>query len=160
MAESTTRAAAKFIEKTHDLFPTMIYSNISAVGASTLADELMLLGPRFTQNVMVTQTVPAVGGASSTVLEYKNALSKYAAGEPPDYISLEGYIMANVLIDALRRCGPQIDTEKLVDVLEETLTVQRRTRAVTPPGTRRARRRASKKGHERRRNAQLTRTTQ
>ena len=110
---ATTRAAAKFIEKTRDLFPGMIYSNISAVGASTLSDELMLLGPRFTQGVLVTQTVPAVSGASSVVLDYKNALAKYFPGENPDYISLEGFISTNVLIDALRRCGRQVETEKL-----------------------------------------------
>ena len=117
---ATTRAAAKFIERTRDLFPGMIYSNISAVGASTLAEELMLLGPRFTQGVLVTQTVPAVAGASSVVLDYKNALAKYFPGESPDYISLEGFISTNLLIDALRRCGPQIETEKLVDILENT----------------------------------------
>jgi len=117
---ATTRAAAKFIEKTHDLYPSMIYTNMSAVGATTLADELMLLGPRFTNNVLVTQTVPAVSGYSSVVLEYKKALEKYFPGETPDYISLEGFISANVLIDALRRCGPQIETERLVDILENT----------------------------------------
>ena len=117
---ATSRAAAKFIEKTHDLFPGMIYTNISAVGATTLADELALLGPRFSTNVLVTQTVPAVSGYSSVVLEYKKALAKYAPGENPDYISLEGYVSANVLIDALKRCGPQIDSEKLVDILEST----------------------------------------
>jgi len=117
---ATTRPAAKFIEKTRDLFPGMIYSNVSAVGASSLADELMLLGPRFTNGVVVTQTVPAVSGYSSMVLEYKNALAKYFPGENADYISLEGFVSANVLIDALRRCGPQIETERLVDILENT----------------------------------------
>ena len=38
----------------------------------------------------------------------------------PDYISLEGYIAANLLIDALKRCGPQLDTERLVETLEST----------------------------------------
>src|SRR5882724_3409874 len=117
---ATTRPAAKFIEKTRDLFPGMVYSNVSAVGASSLAEELLLLGPRFTQGVVVTQTVPAVSGYSSVVLEYKNALAKYFPGESPDYISLEGFISANVLIDGLRRCGPQIETERLVDILENT----------------------------------------
>ena len=117
---ATTRPAAKFIEKTRDLFPGLIYSNVSAVGASSLAEELMLLGPRFTQGVIVTQTVPAVSGYSSVVLEYKNALAKFFPGESPDYISLEGFISANVLIDALRRCGPQLETERLVDILENT----------------------------------------
>jgi ABC-type branched-subunit amino acid transport system substrate-binding protein len=117
---ATTRPAAKFIEKTRDLFPGMIYANVSAVGASSLSEELMLLGPRFTQGVIVTQTVPAVSGYSSIVLDYKNALAKYFPGESPDYISLEGFVAANVLIDAIRRCGPQLETERLVDILENT----------------------------------------
>jgi branched-chain amino acid transport system substrate-binding protein len=117
---ATTRPAAKFIEKTRDLYPGMIYANGSAVGASSLAEELMLLGPRFTQGVVVTQTVPAVSGYSSVALEYKNALAKYFPGESPDYISLEGFVSANVLIDAIRRCGAQLETERLVDILENT----------------------------------------
>ena len=114
------RAAAKFIEKTRDLFPGMIYSNVSFVGSTSLAEELMLLGPRYASGIIVTQVVPAVGGYSSAVLEYKNALAKYFPGESPDYVSLEGYVAANVLIQALKRTGPQLDTEKLIDVLENT----------------------------------------
>jgi branched-chain amino acid transport system substrate-binding protein len=117
---ATTRPAAKFIEKTRDLFPGMIYTNMSVSGATALAEELMLLGPRFTENIIVTQTVPAVSGYSSEVLEFKNALAKYAPGVTPDYLALEGFIAANILIDALKRCGPQVDTEKLVDILEST----------------------------------------
>jgi ABC-type branched-subunit amino acid transport system substrate-binding protein len=117
---ATTRPAAKFIEKTHDLFPGMIYTNMSVSGATALSDELMLLGPRFSDNVIVTQAVPAVSGYSSEVLEFKNALGKYYPGVNPDYLSLEGFIAANILIDAIRRCGPQVDTERLVDMLETT----------------------------------------
>jgi branched-chain amino acid transport system substrate-binding protein len=117
---ATTRPAAKFIEKTRDVLPGLIYTNMSSVGASSLSDELMLLGPRFTQGVIVTQTVPAVSGYSSMVIEYKNALAKYFSGETPNYISLEGFVSANVLIDALRRCGTQVDTERLIDMLENT----------------------------------------
>ena len=54
------------------------------------------------------------------MLEYKNALAKYFPGESADYVSLEGYVAANVLIQALKRTGPQLDTEKLIDVLENT----------------------------------------
>jgi hypothetical protein len=35
---TTYRAAAKFIEKTHDLIPTMICTNVSFVGSTTLAE--------------------------------------------------------------------------------------------------------------------------
>ena len=117
---ATTRPAAKFIEKTRDLFPGMIYTNMSIAGATALSQELMLLGPRFTENVIVTQSVPAVSGYSSEVLDFKTALQKYFPGTTPDYISLEGFVAANVLIDAIKRAGPQIDSEKLVDALEST----------------------------------------
>ncbi|SHJ45451.1 amino acid/amide ABC transporter substrate-binding protein, HAAT family [Bradyrhizobium lablabi] len=114
------RAAAKFIEKTRDLYPGMIYTNVSFVGSTALAEELGLLGPRFATGVIVTQVVPAVAGYSSMVLEYKNALAKYFPGEAADYVSLEGYVGANVLIQALKRTGPQLDTERLIDNLEST----------------------------------------
>jgi branched-chain amino acid transport system substrate-binding protein len=114
---ATYRAAAKFIEKTRDLFPGLIYTNVSFVGSTQLADELMMLGPRFASGVIVTQVVPAVGGYSSAVLEYKTALNKSFPGESPDYVSFEGYVAANVLIQALKKT-PQLDAEKVVDTLE------------------------------------------
>jgi ABC-type branched-subunit amino acid transport system substrate-binding protein len=112
------RAAAKFIEKTRDLYPDMIYTSVSFVGSTALANELMLLGKRFADGVIVTQVVPAVDGHSSLALEYKSALAKYFPGESPDYVSLEGYVVANVLIAALKKNGPQLDTERLVTTLE------------------------------------------
>jgi branched-chain amino acid transport system substrate-binding protein len=112
------RAAAKFIERTRDAYPGMIYTNVSFVGSTSLAEELGLLGPRFATGVIVTQVVPAVSGYSSAVLEYKNALAKYFPGEAPDYVSLEGYVAANVLIQSLKRAGSQVDTERLIDNLE------------------------------------------
>jgi ABC-type branched-subunit amino acid transport system substrate-binding protein len=115
---ATYRAAAKFIEKTRDLYPGMIYTNVSFVGSTSLAEELTLLGPRFATGVIVTQVVPAVAGYSSVVLEYKNALAKYFPGEAPDYVSLEGYVAANVLTQVLKQTGPQLNTERLIDNLE------------------------------------------
>ena len=112
------RAAAKFIEKTRDLYPDMIYTSVSFVGSTALADELMLLGKKYATGVIVTQVVPAVDGHSSLVLDYKSALAKYIPGQAPDYVSLEGYVDATVLIAALQRNGAQLDTERLVGTLE------------------------------------------
>ena len=115
----TYRAAAKFIEKTRDLYPDMIYTSVSFVGSTALAEELKLLGPRYATGVIVTQVVPALDGHSSLVLDYKTALGKYFPGEAPDYVSLEGYVAANVLIAALKRNGRALDTERLVTTLED-----------------------------------------
>jgi branched-chain amino acid transport system substrate-binding protein len=114
----TYRAAARFIEKTHDLFPGMIYTNVSFVGSTALAQELKLLGSKYADGVIVTQVVPPVEGYSSLVLEYKAALAKYFAGEAPDYVSLEGYVAAGLLAEGLKRTGSEPDTEKLVETLE------------------------------------------
>ncbi|MDX2263369.1 MAG: ABC transporter substrate-binding protein [Hyphomicrobiales bacterium] len=115
---ATYRAAAKFIEKTRLQYPQMIYTNVSFVGSTALADELMLLGPRYAKGVIVTQVVPAVNDYSSVILEYKTALNKHFPGVAPDYVSLEGYISAKVLIEGLRRAGPQLDVERVVEALE------------------------------------------
>jgi branched-chain amino acid transport system substrate-binding protein len=112
------RAAAKFIEKTRDLYPSMIYTNVSFVGSTALASELMLLGPRYANGVIVTQVVPAVDSYASAILKYKTALTKYFPGEAPDYVSLEGYVDGTLLLEGLKRTGPKPDTETLVDALE------------------------------------------
>jgi branched-chain amino acid transport system substrate-binding protein len=114
----TYRAAAKFIEKTRNLYPDMIYTSVSFVGSTALANELMLLGKKYATGVIVTQVVPAVDGHSSLVLEYKSALAKYFPGDAADYVSLEGYVDGKVLIAALQRNGVQLDTEKLVETFE------------------------------------------
>ena len=36
----------------------------------------------------------------------------------PYYVSLEGYVVGSVLIEALKRNGPQLDTERLVETFE------------------------------------------
>ncbi|HEY2535133.1 MAG TPA: ABC transporter substrate-binding protein [Xanthobacteraceae bacterium] len=112
------RPAAKFIEKTRDLYPDMVYTNVSFVGSTSLADELMLLGPRFAKGVIVTQVVPAIDSYASAILKYKNALGKYQGDEAADYVSFEGYVDGSLLLEGLRRAGPEPDTEKLVDSLE------------------------------------------
>ena len=115
---ATYRAAARFIEKTRELYPSLIYTNVSFVGSSSLAEELMLLGPRYADGVIVTQVVPPVDGYASVVLDYKNALATYASpGERPDYVSFEAYLSAKLLVEGLRR-APDLDTEKVVDTLE------------------------------------------
>jgi ABC-type branched-subunit amino acid transport system substrate-binding protein len=114
----TYRAAAKFIERTRDIYPSMIYTNVSFVGSTALADELMLLGPRYANGVIVTQVVPAVDSYASAILKYKTGLAKYFPGVLPDYVSLEGYVAGSLLLEGLKRAGRQLDTEKLVEALE------------------------------------------
>jgi ABC-type branched-subunit amino acid transport system substrate-binding protein len=115
---ATYRPAAKFIQKARELFPNMIFTNVSFVGSSALRDELKQLNVKNIKDIIVTQVVPPVEGYSSLVLKYKSELHTYFPAETPDYVSFEGYITARLMIEALNRAGQQLDTEKLVETLE------------------------------------------
>ena len=115
---ATAKAAAKFIGNTRERVAGLVYTNVSFVGSTALARELLAVGPKAADGAIVTQVVPPVDSYSSVVLNYKAALAKYAPNAAPDYVSFEGYLAANVLIEGLRRVGPQIDTERLVNALE------------------------------------------
>jgi branched-chain amino acid transport system substrate-binding protein len=117
---ATYKAAAKFIEKVKDARPDMIFTNVSFVGSTALADELMAGGPKYAQGTIVTQVVPLPSSRSTAVMKYQELLPKYSLGEKPDFVSLEGYLAAHVLVDALRRAGRDVTTEKLINSLEET----------------------------------------
>ena len=115
---STYRAAARFIGRTKKPFPKLIYTNISFVGSTALADELMLLGPKYADGVIVTQVVPAVDAYSTLILKYKSALASFFPGEAPDYVSLEGYIDAELLLHAIEADKQPLTTDSLVTSLE------------------------------------------
>ncbi len=116
---ATYRAAAHFIEKTREVAPGLVYTDVSGVGSTSLADELMLLGSDYARGVVVTQVVPSVDSYASAILDYKTVLGRYAPGSKPDYVSMEGFIDARLLIDGLRRAGRNLDTERLVEALEQ-----------------------------------------
>jgi ABC-type branched-subunit amino acid transport system substrate-binding protein len=114
----TYRAAAQFVSKLKDKGANLIFTSVSFVGSNALAEELTQLGKGYADGVIVTQVVPLPDSSSTTVLRYREHLSKYAPGEKPDFVSLEGYIAGTLLGEALRRTGPEINTETLIATLE------------------------------------------
>jgi ABC-type branched-subunit amino acid transport system substrate-binding protein len=115
---ATYKAAAKFIDKVKVERPDIIFTNVSFVGSQALADELMSYGGKIADGVMVTQVVPLPQSKSTAVLRYQELLPKYSLGEKPDFVSLEGYLAGNLLVEGLKRAGRDFTTESLVDALE------------------------------------------
>ncbi len=111
------KAAAKLIEKLREKGSDIIVTNVSFVGSTALADELTALGPKFAQGAVVTQVVPLPQSSASAVLKYQEALRKYAPGEKPDFVSLEGYLAGTLLVEGLKR-AQALETEKVIDALE------------------------------------------
>ncbi len=116
---ATYKAAARFIERLHDGgLGRLVFTNVSDVDSNALADELAQLGPGYAEGVVVTQVVPPPTGKATTLLRYQEQLRKYAAGEKPSYLSLEGWISARLLVEGLQRAGRNLTTDGLIDALE------------------------------------------
>ncbi len=115
---ATYRPAARFIEKVREQRPGMIFTNVSFVGSQALAEELLQLGPAYAQGVIITQVVPLPTGQSTVGMRYREALASFAPEEKPDFISLEGYVAGNLLLEGLKLAGRNVTVDGLVDALE------------------------------------------
>jgi ABC-type branched-subunit amino acid transport system substrate-binding protein len=114
----TYKPAAQFVMKLKDRGANLIFTSVSFVGSNALAEELTQLGKGYADGVIVTQVVPLPDSKSTAVLRYQDLLQKYAPGEKPDFVSLEGYIAGALMVEALKRVGPELNTETLISTLE------------------------------------------
>lgn len=87
----------------------------SLIGISQLVNEL---GP-LAEGVSVSQTAPNPHRQRAMVApEYRRLLAAFNPALKPDHIGLEGLISAKVMVEALRRCGPQPTRAALVASME------------------------------------------
>jgi ABC-type branched-subunit amino acid transport system substrate-binding protein len=115
---ATYKPAARFIEKMRDAGSEVTFTNVSFVGSNELAEELSQLGARYAEGVLVTQVVPNPASNASAILKYREQLKKYAKGEKPGFVSLEGWLMARLFVEGLNRAGKNLTTDALIDGLE------------------------------------------
>lgn len=116
---ATSKAAARFIERLRDSgVRGVVYTSVSDVGANELAEELAQLGPGYGEGVVVTQVVPLPTARATTVMRFQEQMRKYAGGEKPGFLALEGWIAARLLVEALQRAGRDLREDKLIEALE------------------------------------------
>ncbi|WP_253907312.1 ABC transporter substrate-binding protein [Herbaspirillum rubrisubalbicans] len=90
------------------------FSNYSFVGSHSLATRLKDGGV----GTEITQVVPFPNKARLPIVyEYQKAMAR-SSRACCNFIGLEGYIAARVLVEALRRAGPQLSREGLIRALE------------------------------------------
>lgn len=115
---ATYRAAAAFIRRSRDAGLRLVFTNVSAVDADSLAAELVHAGPGHTADVIVTQVVPLPGSRAVAIAGFRRALALHAPGAKPGFVALEGWIVGQLLAEGLRRAGRDLDSEGLVRALE------------------------------------------
>ena len=89
-----------------------VFMNISFVGSNALAKELGSAGA----GVYVTQVVPFPTDRSLPIVrDYHRALSAYASGVAPGFISFEGYLAGRLAIAGLKKSGRGISRNGFLD---------------------------------------------
>jgi branched-chain amino acid transport system substrate-binding protein len=73
------------------------------------------------EGVIITQVLPPYERTDlPTVKLYREALQQYMGNTQPTFISLEGFVDAMVLVDALRSAGHELTRDKFISALENT----------------------------------------
>ncbi len=106
--------AARFIRQAHKMLPDTLFFNISFVGADALAQELN----GCCENVYVSQVVPPLNDNLPAIAAYRQALVQSDGDGGGDYVSFEGYLVGSIVVEAIRRAGPGVNRELLIDAIE------------------------------------------
>lgn len=116
----TSAPSAKFIRMAMEKKPDLIFYAVSFVGAEEIAKAL---GPDEKARVIISQVMPPPDMPESRALlwgvsEYEELSRKYFPGHPVTAVGLEGFVNAKVLVEGLRRAGPDLDRERFIDAVE------------------------------------------
>jgi ABC-type branched-subunit amino acid transport system substrate-binding protein len=108
------KPVAEFIKLAHQVKMNPVFVAISFVGSDSLAQELGKDGA----GVIVSQVVPFPSDASLPIVaDYRKALTADDAKAKPGFVSLEGYLVGRLVVEALERVDGEPTREKLLDAI-------------------------------------------
>lgn len=111
---SAYTSIAEFVREMKKVGSTTQFYNVSFVGAKALSDALKDEG----HGVAISQVVPFPWSPSEPIVkEYQLVMTK-AGNTEFNFSSLEGFIVAKVMVEGLKRAGKDLTREKLVAALE------------------------------------------
>lgn len=118
---------AKFIKVSNDEGFTPYFHTVSFVGSEAFGSEItdtQGVDPAQYEKIIVTQVVPSPFSEEyQTVNEYRELAAKYYPNDEPNYVALEGFINAKVLVMALEDAGEDISRESFVEAFESMQNV-------------------------------------
>jgi len=91
------------------------FLTVSFVGT----EGLLRIGAEDAEGLIITQVVPPYDRTDlPTVKLYREALVKHMGNTQPSFVSLDGFLDAMVLVEALRSAGADLTRDKLIGALE------------------------------------------
>ena len=117
---------AKFIKKSLDADFAPYFHTVSFVGSEAFGQEILTqkVNPAHYDKIVVTQVVPSpFNEEHAAVKEYLNLIKKYYPNDTPNYVALEGFINAKVLVRTLQDAGRDLTRETFIAALESMRNV-------------------------------------
>ena len=106
---------APILKQSHAKGWKPLFLTVSFVGT----DELILEAGDAAEGMVITQVVPPYYLTDlKGVALYRRTLSKYAPSGRPNFVSLEGFVDAMVLVEGLKRAGKELTREGLIHAIE------------------------------------------
>lgn len=107
---------AEFIKLARMIKLDAVFVNISFVGSKPLAEELGRDG----EGVVVTQVVPLPDDTNiPLVARYQRARKSVNPSAEPDFVSLEGYIVGRLVVEALNHLGNPVTRAGLLSTIRD-----------------------------------------
>ena len=102
---------APILKQSHAKGWNPLFLTVSFVGT----DELISEAGADAEGVVITQVVPPYYMTEEkSVALYRRALGKYFPSEQPNFVSLEGFVDAMVMVEGLKRAGKDLTREGLI----------------------------------------------
>lgn len=106
---------APILKQAHAMGWRPLFLTVSFVGT----EELIAEAGADADGMVVTQVVPPYYLTDlKTVALYRRALAQYSPSERPNFVSLEGFVDALVLVEGLKRAGKDLTREGLIRGIE------------------------------------------
>jgi branched-chain amino acid transport system substrate-binding protein len=106
---------APILKQSHARAWKPLFVTVSFVGTDELISEA---GPD-AEGVVITQVVPPYYMTEQkSVALYRRELGKYFPSEQPNFVSLEGFVDAMVMVEGLKRVGKDLTREGLIRAIE------------------------------------------
>ena len=110
------KPCAEFIKLARRIKLDAVFMNISFVGSKPLAEELGRDG----EGVAVTQVVPLPDDVNiPLVARYQRALKTVNPNAEPGFVSLEGYVLGRLVVEALNHLGNPVTRAGLLSTIRD-----------------------------------------